>query len=1127
MKVINSKIVNGKKMFLIEESIKKLGGVIEDNQGQWKYPGQITKINSPNITMKGVNYPVLGISEQTGEQKLMFPENNYKFKSTKAVIEIPFSNKPYFFNGGVVEESVTEYPIIQKNRKIITQNGKLIKKENVDSTFTKNYFQQGGMTKSKYKPSVEKSLFSDNYLYNEETSKKLKNDLEYLLSSNQDIKNINGYKIGKAKDEQGEYYSFYKLIKKNFGKNDEYYDRVYVKDLKLKNYEEGDIAKEKYYPNESKGLNLKEESNFVFDWLNSSKAKDIAKKRGIDLKERIDRLKNTNLFLLESDEYNQAVPYLGNSSSGAFDTEKGYVYLDKDKNKKYSGVHELNHASTNANEFLPKKDIEDIQNKIFTNDKYLKDPTEVQARINVTRKYLKDLKIYDPLIEDFTKEHLKKLKKYIKNNYNIIESNASDLLNISKSDEDLIWLMNNIVYQDNHQNDNKTQLAQAGTTVKINKDNVVKEYDRRSPEYKAMYDSGRLMSYDKSTDTYRATPLETFEVKTKAPQWLIDKRNIEKNFTKEKFVKKYLPKWSGSMGETADNLSENAQKDYDKKVNDKLANVLLKSNQKKGNKEANNLDWYNSFSEKEREIIQQSSFANKFAPAQRAYDLDVSNSTKKYNTTDVLTDADKLSQSVQGTPERFRLFPNAENNIESYVNPGMFLGSMAKGLGNVPKDIKNENYGQAALSIATPLGVGALAGIGNPNTGQFVNNIVNPFAGTGDLVNNLGNKYLPNAYKLNPYAFKPNSEMMYRGIGKEGMEDALESGVFRAKQNVAPIMDETGRFDMFKQFQGTYYSPKFNTADQYGAGYIAEVPKDVTNFRLRYKGKGNKTWSQIADENIPIDKGKILKKDWLQGYKPIEIPKSNFKSEIDWAKWNKEIPENTQLMKEYSAIEQQTKANNTWMKNPDGTDFPGTPELFVQQNSSNFKNAFGNTKVLVNGRPQILTHNSPDIFSEFSLNKVNNGRLSGDGVYTFEEGALWKGMPEYLKQSFRYPAKIDQSKYGNIEYHLYGNSTNPKIGKGQFDDISKDIVIGSPTSTRVIDDINRKNIHIFPNINQLKSAIGNNGMFDMTNPNIYKTLVGGLAIGTLGKQAMEKKEFGGKILNTKIENGKKYFLINE
>ena len=50
------------------------------------------------------------------------------------------------------------------------------------------------------------------------------------------------------------------------------------------------------------------------------------------------------------------------------------------------------------------------------------------------------------------------------------------------------------------------------------------------------------------------------------------------------------------------------------------------------------------------------------------------------------------------------------------------------------------------------------------------------------------------------------------------------------------------------------------------------------------------------------------------------------------------------------------------------------------------------------------------------------------------------------------------------------------------------------------------------------------GMFDMTNPNIYKSIVGALATGTLGKQAMEKKkEFGGtiKVLDTKIEGNKK------
>jgi hypothetical protein len=46
--------------------------------------------------------------------------------------------------------------------------------------------------------------------------------------------------------------------------------------------------------------------------------------------------------------------------------------------------------------------------------------------------------------------------------------------------------------------------------------------------------------------------------------------------------------------------------------------------------------------------------------------------------------------------------------------------------------------------------------------------------------------------------------------------------------------------------------------------------------------------------------------------KSVETPA--FKSEIDWGKWNKEIPENTQLMDEYNAIEQQAKADGTWMK---------------------------------------------------------------------------------------------------------------------------------------------------------------------------------------------------------------------
>jgi hypothetical protein len=66
---------------------KRDGGVIEDDRGQWAYPGEVTRINSNNITMEGVPYDVLGISD-TGDKKLMKPGKNYKFKG-KSVTEYP------------------------------------------------------------------------------------------------------------------------------------------------------------------------------------------------------------------------------------------------------------------------------------------------------------------------------------------------------------------------------------------------------------------------------------------------------------------------------------------------------------------------------------------------------------------------------------------------------------------------------------------------------------------------------------------------------------------------------------------------------------------------------------------------------------------------------------------------------------------------------------------------------------------------------------------------------------------------------------------------------------------------------------------------------------------------------
>lgn len=65
------------------------GGVIKDDRGQWDHPGEITEIGSNEITMQGVPYDVLGVSDE-GDTKLMKPGKNYKFKGKK-VTEYPMA----------------------------------------------------------------------------------------------------------------------------------------------------------------------------------------------------------------------------------------------------------------------------------------------------------------------------------------------------------------------------------------------------------------------------------------------------------------------------------------------------------------------------------------------------------------------------------------------------------------------------------------------------------------------------------------------------------------------------------------------------------------------------------------------------------------------------------------------------------------------------------------------------------------------------------------------------------------------------------------------------------------------------------------------------------------------------
>lgn len=307
---------------------------------------------------------------------------------------------------------------------------------------------------------------------------------------------------------------------------------------------------------------------------------------------------------------------------------------------------------------------------------------------------------------------------------------------------------------------------------------------------------------------------------------------------------------------------------------------------------------------------------------------------------------------------------------------------------------------------------------------------------------------------------------------------------------------------------------------------------------------------------------------------------TNSPSEINWGKWNEEIPNNPSLLKEYNKIEQATKTKGTWMKNPDGSPFTGTPEQFVQQNSYNFKKAFpqGHTNVYrgVSQHNPILNSSSTGVFTADKELAKAYASPNGDRLLTYNDPAPYSGLHElahpksnnsltfdgmdnsWAHLPLKNPIMREEDIRRNIPFlekqladhkdflasgtqnsdlswsfpnhatiysdYLYkqGTSSMEKT-LNSFKDRLKNIntlvdkpeelekmkgILGDITTTddvakymekKNMDFIKIKNIYdgSFGDVsivnhkpgNYLKSLRGNNGMFDMTNPNIYKALI--------------------------------------
>ncbi len=123
--------------------------IITDPMGQWKYPGQNTRIPGNDITMQGVSYPVMA-QPNIGQPQMMYPGQDYQFPGADYVDEYPMAKR-----GGAMpklpkkKNSKSYSKSLTATNKLFAQNSLTKKnksKKNKIFDPSSKYYQKGGAT---------------------------------------------------------------------------------------------------------------------------------------------------------------------------------------------------------------------------------------------------------------------------------------------------------------------------------------------------------------------------------------------------------------------------------------------------------------------------------------------------------------------------------------------------------------------------------------------------------------------------------------------------------------------------------------------------------------------------------------------------------------------------------------------------------------------------------------------------------------------------------------------------------------------------------------------------------------------------------------------------------------------
>lgn len=387
-------------------------------------------------------------------------------------------------------------------------------------------------------------------------------------------------------------------------------------------------------------------------------------------------------------------------------------------------------------------------------------------------------------------------------------------------------------------------------------------------------------------------------------------------------------------------------------------------------------------------------------------------------------------------------------------------------------------------------------------------------------------------------------------------------------ETISMMADGTGSIDLIKSAGKLLWNAirhPVRTAKQVKT--LGNVAKNVAIRGKKYTVaaidksiKGNETLRKITKPTVAKKRTLKLQDTIDRKISDFKMPKTTksqkpinqtqgFKSELDWSpeSWfgtrvggqydAEDVAALKSHLPEYLEIERKAKADGTWLKMDDGTTYQGDPRSWVQFMSNDGKKL----------SRQRLFHGDSDMFMDIDGKDVTPEKI-GNTI-------LWTNTNKYLPHT-----------YGNHHYELaipkgVANKTFDAKGRNWndladisdykyrntndvFDDLSKDnnivtisnvVDVGpdsrwTPGNNGIPNMLDREQLHdyykrVFKGDNVVlgkdvprKSLLGNNGNFDLSNKNIYKSLFP-LLIGT---ELLQDNHNSGKDIHIKKANRGKF-----